>query len=84
MPGQEIYILPGGKHLIGSQVNKPATFIVKGDLTIKGSINKNVLIIATGTVKFEMNEPTANWDSSCGTQEIKGIIVAQRGFVASE
>lgn len=84
VPGQEIYILIGDKTLDGSQVSKPATFIVKGNLTIKGNISKNVLIIAQGTVKFEMNAPTADWNSSCGTQEIKGIIVAQRGFVASE
>lgn len=84
VPGQEIYILPVDKVLDGSQVSKPATFIVKGNLTIKGNISKNVLIIAQGTVKFEMNAPTADWNSSCGTQEIKGIIVAQRGFVASE
>lgn len=84
VPGQEIYILEGNKTLDGSQVSKPATFIVKGNLTIKGNISKNVLIIAKGTVKFEMNAPTADWNSSCGTQEIKGIIVAQEGFVASE
>lgn len=61
---------------------KASTFIVKGDLKIEGDIDKNSLIIAQGKVQFNLTQPS-DWRNSCPTQTIRGIVLAQKGFVAS-
>ena len=83
VPGQSIYIMEGGKTFNGASLSRPTTIIVNWDVTIVGDIKKNVLLIAKGTVKFNLPFP---WErnNGCNAQQIHGIIVAQKWFVASD
>ena len=76
--------MEGGKTFNGSRLPKATTLIVKGDVTIRGDVSQNILLIANGTVKFELPQPgDDDWRNGCNPQTIKGIIVAKNGFVSS-
>ena len=82
VPGKSIYIMPWWKTFKGADLSVPTTIIVKGDVNIEWNISKNILLIATGKIKFTLPTPD-RWIDSCETQIVNGIIVAQWWFAAT-
>lgn len=68
VPGKHIYIVEGGKDNnylnfnldTYNTINVPMTFIVKDNVDIQGSISQNILVLATGRVRFSLPKPD-NW-----------------------
>jgi hypothetical protein len=52
------------------------TIIVNGNIELIGNFPHNIMVLATGQVRFGLDQPT-NWRNGCETQTIHGIIVAQ-------
>jgi uncharacterized repeat protein (TIGR01451 family) len=82
VPGKSIYIMQWWKTFRWIDLTTPTTIIVKGDVNIEWNVSKNILLIATGKIKFTIPTPD-KWIESCTTQVINGIIVAQWWFGAT-
>jgi hypothetical protein len=72
-----------GKTFKWADLSTPTTIIIKGNVTIEWDISSNVLLVAQGTVKFNLPTPDRRKDW-CNPQIIHGVIVAQWWFVASD
>ena len=91
VPGKAIYLVSGKeinlKNLI-SDSNKPFTLIAtdpSANITIKGDLNTNAMIMTQGTITFDASNSCNGGDRKSGHagQIVKGIFYAGAGFKSS-
>lgn len=92
VPGKAIYLVSGKeinlKNLI-SDSSKPFTLIAtdpSANITIKGDLNTNAMIMTQGTITFDASNSCNGGDRKSGHagQIVKGIFYAGDGFKSSE
>ena len=92
VPGKAIYLVSGKeinlKNLI-SDSSKPFTLIAvdpSANITIKGDLNTNAMIMTQGTITFDASNSCNGGDRKSGHagQIVKGIFYAGAGFQSSE